>query len=94
MAIYEYRCPSCGVFDVVRGMGTAAASIRCVTCGAGARRFYSAPLVNRMHGPLAAALTRAERTREQPDVVRAIPPGRTTRRQALAAPLPKGLPRW
>lgn len=94
MAIYEYRCPRCGVFDVVRSMGTATATARCATCGAAARRSYSAPLVNRISGPLGTALSRAEKSREQPEVVREVPPRRPVRRRTPAAPPPKGLPRW
>lgn len=76
MAVYQYRCPTCGVFDVVRGMGTASPSEHCMTCGSAARRSYSAPHVNRTPRPLADALNRAEKSREQPEVVNRIPPGR------------------
>lgn len=76
MAVYQYRCPGCGVFDVVRKMGTAARSEHCVTCGSAAPRSYSAPYLNQTPRPLAEALTRAEKSREQPDVVNRIPSGR------------------
>lgn len=76
MAIYQYRCPTCGLFDVVRPMGTASDSEHCVACGSSAARSYSMPYLNRTPRPLADALTRAEKSREQPEVVDRIPPGR------------------
>jgi len=41
MAIYQYRCPRCGDFDVSHRMGTAPEKERCSSCGrAGAKRVY------------------------------------------------------
>lgn len=94
MAVYEYRCPSCGVFEVERTMGTAAPSDCCVICGSTARRSYSAPNVNRTPRPLANALARAEKSREQPDVVSKVPPQRNATRPRTSDALPTGLPRW
>jgi putative FmdB family regulatory protein len=74
MAIYEYLCSSCGSFEVTRPMGTAAATHPCLSCDDSARRAYSAPLLNRTTRPLADAITRAERSRDQPEVVRSVPP--------------------
>lgn len=76
MAVYQYRCSGCGVFDVVRPMGTASTSERCMACGSAAPRSYSAPYLNRTPRPLADALTKAEKSREQPEVVDRVPPGR------------------
>jgi putative FmdB family regulatory protein len=74
MAIYEYLCSTCGTFEVTRPMGTAQASHPCLSCDYPARRAYGVPLLNRTARPLADALTRAERSRDQPEVVRSVPP--------------------
>lgn len=73
MAIYEYRCPLCGVFEVARAMGSAAASHECAHCASEARRVYSVPRVNRAATPLTAALARAERSQDEPEVVTSVP---------------------
>lgn len=69
MAIYEHRCPECGRFEIARQVDAAPATCTCAQCGAAARRAYSAPLVNRTPRPRAEALTRAEKSRDEPGVV-------------------------
>lgn len=93
MALYEYRCPECGLFEIPRRMGAAPATCTCAQCGAAARRAYSAPLVNRTPRPLADALTRADKSRDEPEVVTAIP-GRRPDRRPRGDPRLKRLPRW
>jgi putative FmdB family regulatory protein len=93
MATYEYRCPADGAFDVSFPIGTAAARSRCPTCGADAARAVSTPLLVRTPRALAAAIGRAERSAEAPEVVSAIPvrpqapPGRPA--DAARARLPR-----
>lgn len=94
MAVYRYRCPRCGIFELTRRMGTAATSDTCVQCGAEARRSYSAPHVNRTPRPLADALTRAERSSEQPDVVNEVPRPQRPTAARKGDPKPRGLPTW
>ena len=94
MAVYEYRCPTCGVFEVERPMGTAAARNACADCGTTAPRAYSAPNLNRTPRPLADALTRAEKSRDEPEVVRSVPRRRQRRGPPAKAALPAALPRW
>lgn len=94
MAVYEYRCPTCGRFEVDRPMGAAPVSCECVHCGAASRRTFSAPHVNRTPKPLAEALSRAEKSRDEPEVVTAIPPGRRNPRRRVEDPRTKQLPRW
>jgi hypothetical protein len=55
-------------------MGTATAAIPCPTCGAVAARVFTAPRLSLGSPVRRALLERAERTREQPDVVSAPPP--------------------
>ncbi|WP_093260549.1 FmdB family zinc ribbon protein [Thermostaphylospora chromogena] len=83
MAIYEYRCPQCGRFEVFLPMGTAPASHRCSACGRPARRVQSAPNLSRTPPALAAALTAEERSREAPEVVT-----RTSREERTRPPHP------
>lgn len=93
MAIYEYRCPECGRFEIARQMGSAPPTCACAQCGGAAQRAYSAPLVNRTPRPLAEALTRAEKSRDEPEVVTTIP-GPPPERRPQADPRLKLLPRW
>jgi putative FmdB family regulatory protein len=73
MATYEYRCPRDGDFDVKFPVGTAASRVHCSVCGSEAVRVFSAPLLARTPRPLVAAIDRAERSAEAPDVVSTIP---------------------
>lgn len=79
MAIYEYRCPECGPFDVSLPMGSAPQARDCAACGRPARRVFSAPGLTRTPPALAAALAREEQSREAPEVVSGPPRARTAR---------------
>jgi putative FmdB family regulatory protein len=74
MPTYQYSCARCGLFEVDRAMGTAARTEGCLTCGAPSRRSYVAPSLNRTSRLIAEAITRAERSQDQPEVVRSVPP--------------------
>lgn len=74
MATYEYSCESCGAFPIELTMGTAPSSLACVHCGAQARRRYSAPHLSRLSAPIRQAVARAERSRDEPEVVTRVPP--------------------
>ncbi|MGI5151234.1 zinc ribbon domain-containing protein [Plantactinospora sp. CA-294935] len=73
MATYEYRCPRDGIFPARFPIGRAPAGIRCVTCAAEAVRVFSAPSLRAMPRPLVAALDRAGRSAEAPEVVTRVP---------------------
>ncbi|MEV6002571.1 zinc ribbon domain-containing protein [Streptomyces griseomycini] len=81
MATYEYRCVRCGTFDVKLPIGAAPKTSGCPVCGGAARRVYSAPSLTRTPNAVAAAHAREEQSREAPDVVSEVPPGRRVRRQ-------------
>ncbi|MEV0634566.1 zinc ribbon domain-containing protein [Streptomyces sp. NPDC050619] len=83
MATYQYRCTSCGAFDVIRPMGRALAEEPCDTCGDQARRVFSAPMLTRTSAPLARALRAQEASAHAPQVVTEVPSAR--RGPALAA---------
>ena len=94
MATYQYRCPACGLFDIERAMGAATAVDDCPCCGGAARRSYTVPHVGRTPAPLARALATAEKSRDEPEVVRRSTAGGASR--APQAPTANGhaLPRW
>lgn len=85
MAIYECRRPECGCFEMARQMGAVPLPAR-ARCGAAARRAYSAPLVNPTPRPLAEALTRAEKSRHEPEVVTTTPGRQPNRRPQTNPP--------
>jgi putative FmdB family regulatory protein len=93
VAIYEYRCDHHGVFDVTRPLGTAPESIMCSVCGGDATRVFSIPMIRcGSRTALVAAIERAEKSREEPDVVTSLP---TTgaRRRTPVLPLTPALRR-
>ncbi|MPZ67715.1 MAG: zinc ribbon domain-containing protein [Pseudonocardiaceae bacterium] len=84
MAIYEYRCARCGVFEITRAMGSARRSHTCVHCGTEARRSFSVPHLNQPSTPLNRAIARAEKSRDEPEVVTRVPPQESRRPQPAA----------
>jgi putative FmdB family regulatory protein len=95
MATYQYRCVQDGVFDVSRPMGTAAPQWRCPICNSEAARVFSAPMLSLASRGLVAAIDRTEKTRDEPDVVSALPPRRARTRSPMATrnPALQRLPR-
>ncbi|MEU8264242.1 zinc ribbon domain-containing protein [Micromonospora sp. NPDC048999] len=92
MATYEYRCRQDGSFDVALPIGTAGPSTRCPRCGTLAGRMFTPPRLTRTPVGLRAAMDRAERTAETPEVVGRPPGGRPARRSTN--PAHARLPRW
>lgn len=76
MPTYQYKCPECGLFDVIRPLGEADERQRCEGCGAIARRVFTAPMLMRTPRPLARALAAQEASAYEPQVVDRVPPGR------------------
>ena len=74
MAIYEYLCDRDGLVEASHPIGTAPASVTCPVCGREARRVYSAPMISCLPPALVGAIDRAEKTRDEPDVVTSLPP--------------------
>jgi len=71
---YTYRCAGCGSYDVVRPMAEEDPDPRCPHCGAGSRRVFSPPAVRQVATGLSRALSAAERSASEPQVVAAAPP--------------------
>jgi putative FmdB family regulatory protein len=73
MATYEYWCETDGLVEVRLPMGTAPPRRPCPTCRTETRRVYSSPMVSTAPRHLVAAIDRAEKTRDEPDVVTSVP---------------------
>jgi putative FmdB family regulatory protein len=75
---YSYRCPHCGVFELVRAMSEAGVPTGCVDCGAPARRVFGAPALRGLDPGVRRALDAQARSADAPDVVTSVP-GRSRR---------------
>jgi putative FmdB family regulatory protein len=73
VAIYEYRCRQDGAFEVIRPIGTAAASVACPKCASESDRVFTSPMVSFAPRALIAALDHEQKTRYEPDVVTSLP---------------------
>lgn len=73
MAVYQYRCARCGVFEVSRPMGSARRAEPCAACGDESSRVFSPPSLARVSRPLARALAAQEASAHEPRVVRRAP---------------------
>jgi putative FmdB family regulatory protein len=93
VAIYEYRCSDCGIFERSMPMGTATESAVCPTCGRDANRVFSVPMASRTPKPLAAMLAREEASRDYPEIVGRVPSWRRPRRPAASQDLLARLPK-
>ncbi|WP_434994545.1 FmdB family zinc ribbon protein [Arthrobacter sp. Ld5] len=95
MPIYEYSCPGCDVYEVIRGMGAAPAEDACPTCGQPARRRISAPHLARTGTAAFQLIDSTERSASEPRVVSGgLPsPGRGATPTYTTNPLHQKLPR-
>ena len=95
MAMYRYRCVLDGVFDVSQPMGTAGSQRPCPVCNSEAVRVFLAPMLSLAPRSLVAAIDSTEKTRDEPEVVSALPPRRARTRRPAAAlnPALQRLPR-
>ncbi len=88
MAAYEYRCLDHGAFVVHVPMGQAADTAACDTCNRDARRLFSAPMLRQGPADRTALIDKAERSRDEPDVVSSPPPRHPSKRTPMAPPNP------
>lgn len=95
MATYQYRCHRDGIIDVRRPIGTAPPRYICPACAAEAVRVFSAPMLSLTSRPALAAIDRAEKSRDSPEVVSTLPgrPGPTHSLGAQMDPALMRLPR-
>ena len=79
MAIYSYRCPGCGPFELMRPMFASDAAADCPSCGGRARRLFGAPALRVLSPGVRTALEKDERSADSPEVVHAVPAAGRTR---------------
>jgi putative FmdB family regulatory protein len=93
VAIYEYRCGDCGIFERSMPMGTAPDEVACSMCGHDAKRVFSVPMNYRLAKPVATMLAREEASRDYPEVVDRVPSRRTPSRPTAHNPVLARLPK-
>ena len=95
MTTYEFRCRDDGLFDVEAPMGSAGSVASCPACGGDGARVFSAPMLALADRRLVAAIDRADKSRDEPEVVTSLPPSGRRRTQRTVSPEPalKRLPR-
>ena len=79
MAIYSYRCPGCGPFELMKPMSASDAAADCPNCGGRARRLFGVPALRVLGAGMRAALERDERSADSPEAVHAVPAAGRTR---------------
>ncbi|MEY8016574.1 FmdB family zinc ribbon protein [Mycobacterium servetii] len=90
MATYAYRCTQHGEFDVRCPLGTAPAESACPVCNGWAGRVFRAPMLSLAPRALVTAIDRTEKSRDEPEVVSALPP----RSAPAHNPAPAQNPAW
>jgi putative FmdB family regulatory protein len=78
MPTYQYRCGTCGRFELQRPMAEVAASASCPDCGEAARRVFGLPGVAFLDPGVRNAIDASARSAESPQVVTDVP-GRARR---------------
>ncbi len=98
MARYTYRCGEHGPHDVSAPIGTANDVEPCPVCRTPGSRMITSPMLSVANRGVTTAMDRAEKSADQPEVVRSLPAGATTRhtpvkKREAANPAWAGLPR-
>jgi len=93
VAVYEYACNQCGRFDVRLAIGTAPDQYRCPECASSARRAFSPPMLSQLPTPIGRLLGRDEKSRDEPEVVTALPKRPGSRPTQTVHPALARLPR-
>ncbi|WP_178945415.1 FmdB family zinc ribbon protein [Kocuria sp. TGY1127_2] len=73
MPLYEFRCPRCGVFEAQHSMSAVPAERQCRTCVETATRIFSPVGLSKLGTARATAMSEAERSAHEPDVVTRLP---------------------
>lgn len=73
MPTYSFRCRGCGDFDVVAAMNQRPERASCPGCGQLRARVFSTPRLHTSSTALDAAVERAGRSAESPQVARSTP---------------------
>jgi putative FmdB family regulatory protein len=70
MPLYEFCCEHCGPFECWRSFNEGGGPMICPKCQAVARRVYTTPGLVKTPAALARAMYRAEKSAQEPEVVR------------------------
>ena len=95
MATYQFRCDEHGRLEIEAAIGTAPPTLECPGCGHQAPRVFCAPMVVRSPRAMTQAFENAERSADEPNVVKSIPPSSSasTRQRYTHDPAHQRLPR-
>lgn len=93
MARYDYRCRSCGVYEVDFPLGTAQLVSTCPRCLGSAHRLFSTGALISGNGPMARAMEADRRSAHEPAVVHSPPPGSPRKAGRRPHPLHAKLPK-
>lgn len=93
MALYRYRCGTHGPLDVSRPIGTAATLETCPVCREPSPRVFTSPMIGRTPRGVTSAMDQAEKSADQPDVVRSVPGGAGPVSRVAGNPAWASLPR-
>lgn len=94
MALYAYRCPPHGSFEVRSPIGTAPGSLPCPVCSRPADRLFTPPMISRANPAALGLVERSERSAHEPEVVTSLPAGnRRATPVAGGSPARRQLPR-
>ena len=88
MATYLYRCTTHGDTEVARPIGSAPPTWSCPVCQAECARVFLPPLLSLAPHRVVAAIDRAERSADAPEVVSSLPTQGVRRRTPMAPPNP------
>jgi putative FmdB family regulatory protein len=94
MALYEYRCPTDGPFEVLRPLGKAPDTMPCKFCGEQAPRAITAPRIrSAARSAWHTAIEHADKSRWEPEVVTSLPSTGPGPRRGALHPAMLNLPR-
>lgn len=93
MPLYEYKCPTCGVFEQQHPMISAPKSVICETCQAEAKKMISAIGLSHGNSARAKLIDSTTDSAHEPQVVTSTRPGTRTPGRTTQNPLHAKLPR-
>ena len=85
---YQYRCQNHGILTHNFPIGHAPERIECEDCTEFAGRYYSAPMTSRAPANRLALIDKAEKSRDEPEVVSSLPRRHPSKRTPMAPPNP------
>ncbi len=87
MATYVFRCPACAVFEQQLSIESVTSESECPSCGASAKRVYTAPGLTTTPAALNRAAELAGSSADSPQVTHSIPAARARSRGPAGTPV-------